>query len=139
VNRRLGILAARSRVGFVPLALVAAVCLLASGCSPGAEYPTIFPAVHDMPPPRADTPMDPDQVQQATEALITERNHLTTQTQGSGQSSGQGTGQAKNAANPPSTAAKPPAAKNQSAAAGAANAPAADGTQTAGAAGTETK
>jgi hypothetical protein len=62
--------------------LVAAAGLLVSGCSPGADYPSIFPAVHDMPPPRADTPLDPVQVQQATEDLITERNHLNGEAQG---------------------------------------------------------
>ena len=65
-----------------PLVLVAAAGLLVSGCSPGADYPSIFPAVHDMPPPRADTPLDPVQVQQATEDLITERNHLNGEAQG---------------------------------------------------------
>jgi hypothetical protein len=65
-----------------PFALVAAMGLLVSGCSPGADYPSIFPAVHDMPPPRADTPLDPLQVQQATEDLITQRNHLNGEAQG---------------------------------------------------------
>jgi hypothetical protein len=35
------------------LAAVAAVTM--SGCSPGADYPSLFPAIHDMPPPRAIT------------------------------------------------------------------------------------
>jgi hypothetical protein len=39
-----------------------------------------------MPPPRSDTPLDPAQVQQATEDLINARNHLSAETQGSGQS-----------------------------------------------------
>jgi hypothetical protein len=114
------------------MALIAAVCLLASGCSPGADYPTLFPAVHDMPPPRADTPMDPDQVQQATEDLITQRNHLTGQAQGSGQSTGQ--------VNTPAPKSKPSAAG----AANGANSATTGGTQGAAAdaaqaAGTETK
>ncbi len=62
--------------------IVIAAGLLVSACSPGADYPSIFPAVHDMPPPRADTPLDPVQVQQATEDLITERNHLNGEAQG---------------------------------------------------------
>ena len=63
-------------------ALIAVAAALAvSGCSPGADYPSLFPAVHDMPPPRSDTTMDPLQVQQATEDLITERNHLSAGTQ----------------------------------------------------------
>jgi hypothetical protein len=68
-----------------PLVLVAVTGLLVSGCSPGADYPSLFPAVHDMPPPRADTPLDAVQVQQATEALITERNHLNGEVQGAAQ------------------------------------------------------
>jgi hypothetical protein len=56
--------------------IAAATALAVSGCSPGADYPSLFPAVHDMPPPRNDTTMNPLQVQQATEDLISERNHL---------------------------------------------------------------
>jgi hypothetical protein len=57
-------------------AIAAVACLLVAACSPGAEYPSIFPAVHDMPPPRAEVPMDQLQVQKATEDLITQRDHL---------------------------------------------------------------
>jgi hypothetical protein len=91
-------------------AIVAAAALLLPGCSPGADYPSIFPAIHDMPPPRAATPLDADQVQQATEALISERNHLSAEAQGSGQ-----------AKTPPAspTAAKKPAAQTPGAAAAA--------------------
>ena len=149
MHRRRGFLTARKRCGFAPLALAApawalaaAACLLVSGCSPGVDYPSIFPAIHDMPPPRADTPMNSDQVQQATEDLVTERNHLNAQSQGGAQ--------ATNSTNPPGnaaakpSAAKPSAAKSQSATAGGANgattgttvAPAVAGAQTAG---TETK
>ena len=67
------------------LTIAAAAGLAMSSRSPGADYPSIFPAVHDMPPPRADTPLDADQVQQATETLITERNHLSAAAQGAGQ------------------------------------------------------
>ncbi len=70
------------------MAVVAPAAWALSGCSPGADYPSIFPAVHDMPPPRADTPMDPNQVQQATEDLITDRNRLSAEAQGGGQSAG---------------------------------------------------
>ena len=93
-------------------ALIAAATVLAvSGCSPGADYPSVFspardappfPAVHDMPPPRDDTTMNPLQVQQATEDLISERNHLSAGTQAP-QQAGQ-------AANPPVTAKAKPAA-----------------------------
>jgi hypothetical protein len=61
------------------LALGAAACLFLGGCSPGAEYPSIFPAVHDMPPPRAETPMNQTEVQKATEDLISQRDHLNAQ------------------------------------------------------------
>jgi hypothetical protein len=53
-----------------------------AACSPGADYPSLFPAVHDIPPPRADTTLDASQVQQATEDLITERDRLNTEAQG---------------------------------------------------------
>jgi hypothetical protein len=58
------------------VALAAAVCVLVAACSPGAEYPSLFPAVHDLPPPRTEAPMDQLQVQKATEDLITARDHL---------------------------------------------------------------
>ena len=61
---------------FVAIALTVAVCLALSACSPGVDYPSLFPAVHDMPPPRADTTLDAQQVQQATEDLISDRNRL---------------------------------------------------------------
>ena len=38
-----------------------------------------------MPAPRADTPLTPDQVKQATDALTSERDRLNTQTQANGQ------------------------------------------------------
>jgi hypothetical protein len=84
------------------LAAVAVLAALAlSACSPGADYPSIFPAVHDnIPPPPADTPMDANQLQQATEDLITDRDRLNAEAQGSGQA----------AANPPAAPKKPPAA-----------------------------
>ena len=69
----------------LPAALAAAACVALSACSPGADYPSIFPAIHDMPPPRAETPLDADQVQQATEDLIAERNRMNGGSQASGQ------------------------------------------------------
>ena len=96
--RRLQRVKTRARAGFAParpafvcaapfglspfglspfsLAVVMTTCLLVAGCSPGVDYPSIFPAVHDMPPPRSDATMDQIQVQKATEDLITERDHL---------------------------------------------------------------
>ena len=61
------------------LAIAAGAALPLSGCSDVS-----FPSLH-MPGPRADTPMTPDQVQQATDALVTERDHLNSQTQTNGQ------------------------------------------------------
>lgn len=65
-----------------PALLAAFACLILTACSPGADYPSLFPAVHDIPPPRADAPLDASQVQQATEDLITERDRLNTEAQG---------------------------------------------------------
>jgi hypothetical protein len=62
------------------LAIAAAAAFLLSGCSELG-----FPSVHDMPAPRADTTLTPDQVKQATDDLISERNHLSTEVQANGQ------------------------------------------------------
>jgi len=70
------------------LAMAAAVAVLLSGCSPEVG----IPAVHDMPPPRTEAPLSPDQVKQATDELANERDHLSTATQ-------------------PNTQANPPASK----------------------------
>lgn len=45
----------------------------------------MFPAVEQPPPPRADTPLDATQVQQATEDLLNDRNRLNGQAQANGQ------------------------------------------------------
>ena len=58
-------------------ALLATLGFLAAGCS--SEL--VFPAVHDMPPPRTDATLTPDQVKSATAALISERDHLSTEVQ----------------------------------------------------------
>ena len=92
--------------------MVVAAAMILCTCSPGADYPTPFPAVNNMPPPRSDTPLDANQVQQATEDLISARDRLSTEAQGS---------QNKSASKPPAktaakTSAKPApsaAAKNQ--------------------------
>jgi hypothetical protein len=44
-----------------------------------------FPAVHDMPAPRAETTLTPDQVKEATDSLISQREHLSTEAQGAAQ------------------------------------------------------
>ena len=59
------------------LALGASIAALVAGCSPGADYPAIL----DKPAPRAEQPMNPDQVKQATDALISDRNRLSTDAQ----------------------------------------------------------
>lgn len=132
----------RMLAGFwlAPLAITAAACLVLSGCSPGADYPSLFPAIHDMPPQRGDTPLDPIQVQQATEDLITARNHLSAETQGAGQAKppANAPNQTADKKNQPAVASQ--AAKSQAAATPPAPAAAAgekpgaiDGAQTAGA------
>jgi hypothetical protein len=104
------------RAGFVPaplaflraapLAFAASACFLVAACSPGADYPSIFPAVHDMPPPRTDTTMDQLQVQKATEDLITQRNHLNAEAPPSAEP-------AKTATNPAATDTTASASVNQ--------------------------
>ena len=85
----------RTRAGSVParlailraapagLALATMTCLLLAGCSPGAEYTTpatsLFPAIHDTPPPRSDQPMNSLELQKATEDLISDRDRLNAQ------------------------------------------------------------
>jgi hypothetical protein len=65
------------------LALATMTCLLLAGCSPGAEYTTpatsLFPAIHDTPPPRSDQPMNSLELQKATEDLISDRDRLNAQ------------------------------------------------------------
>jgi hypothetical protein len=55
--------------------------LLVAGCS---STDAIFPAVHDMPAARTETTLTPDQVKQATDDLVYERNHLDTEAQSQG-------------------------------------------------------
>jgi hypothetical protein len=62
---------ARFSLGTVVIA--AAVALLVSGCSEVG-----FPSVHDMPAPRTDTTLTPDQIKQATDDLVSERDRLNT-------------------------------------------------------------
>jgi hypothetical protein len=63
------------------LAIVAAAAMLLSGCSPEVG----LPAVHDMPPPRTEAPLSPDQIKQATDELTNERDHLSSAAQAKGQ------------------------------------------------------
>ena len=67
---------------FAKLALAAlavvGTALLAAGCS---STDTMFPAVHDMPAARTETTLTPDEVKQATDNLVSERNHLDSEAQ----------------------------------------------------------
>jgi len=54
-----------------------AIACFISGCSDLGNYP----AVHDMPAPRADTTLTPDQVKQETDSLVNERDHLSSEAQ----------------------------------------------------------
>ncbi len=106
-----------TRLVFGTLAIAAAVAFLVSGCSEVG-----FPAVHDMPVPRVDTTLTPDQVKQATDVLTSERDHLNTEAQCSAQP------------NPPANAAaSPPPAAAQNCPSPVAQSVAARTTQTAGA------
>jgi hypothetical protein len=62
------------------LAIGAAAIVLVSGCSSHGEYP----AVLDNPAPRNDPPLSAAQVKQATDALISARDHLSAEAQASG-------------------------------------------------------
>ena len=86
------------------LALAAVPCLVLGACSPGADYPSLFPSIHDIPPPRTDTPLDSNQVQQATEDLISARDRLSAEAQSS---------QRRNSARPSASSATTVAAKKQ--------------------------
>jgi hypothetical protein len=80
-------------------ALAASVAMLLSGCSEVS-----FPAVHDMPSPRMETTLSPDQVKQATDDLICERDHLTNGAQAGVQA---GSPAANTPGKPPSAPQKP--------------------------------
>jgi hypothetical protein len=60
-------------VGIVAIAIAVGFSL--SGCSGLGS-----PAVHDMPAPRADTPLTPDQVKLVTDDLVSERDKLQSST-----------------------------------------------------------
>jgi hypothetical protein len=55
--------------------VAAAALILVAGCS-SASAPNLFPAVLDSPAAREDKPLSPDQVKQATDNLIAERDRL---------------------------------------------------------------
>ena len=60
-------------------ALVVVGCaLLAAGCS---STDTMYPAIHDMPTARTETTLTPNEVKQATDNLVYEREHLNLEVQ----------------------------------------------------------
>jgi hypothetical protein len=83
------------------VATAAAVGVLLAACSPGADYPTIL----DKPAPRADQPLSPDQVQQATSSLQNDRTQLSNQAQAA-----QASAVASGMASPPATTGTTPSA-----------------------------
>ena len=68
-------------IGSALAAAIFIAALLLSGCAadPG------FPAVHDMPAARTETTLTPDEVKQATDSLISQRDHLSAEAQGAAQ------------------------------------------------------
>jgi hypothetical protein len=59
-------------------AAIAAAGLFLAACSPGD-----YPAALDKPTPRGDDPMTPEQLKQATDDLISDRDHLNAAAQSS--------------------------------------------------------
>jgi hypothetical protein len=57
---------------------VGGCALLAAACS---STDPLYPAVHDMPAARSETTLSPDQVKQATDNLVYEREHLNIEAQ----------------------------------------------------------
>jgi hypothetical protein len=60
--------------------IFAAAALLAA-CSQVADYQSSYPSLFAKPDPRAEQTMTPDQVQQATSALISDRSQLSAEAQ----------------------------------------------------------
>jgi hypothetical protein len=64
---------ARTRISVaVAAAAFAALLSACSSSSSSGAYPTLFAE----PPPRSDAPLTPDEVKQATDTLLTDREHL---------------------------------------------------------------
>jgi len=106
INRRIASLA------WAGVAVIAAAVLL-SGCASDSS----FPAVHDIPVARSESKLTPDQIKQATDELISERDRTE---QGTAATTGSTT-QRK----PAATQRKPTAAQRKPAAAQSAARPAA--------------
>lgn len=65
------------------MAFGCAGAVLVAGCS-SSTAPSLFPVVLDRPPPRDDTPLSPEQVKQATDSLVADRNRLCAQAAANG-------------------------------------------------------
>ncbi len=100
---------------------LAALALMGALALGGCAVEVGFPAVHDMPAPRADTTMTPDQVKEATDSLISQRDQLQTSAQSAQPAPAAQPVQAAQAPAPVTTA----SAKKKSAVAAAKPAPAA--------------
>jgi hypothetical protein len=74
----------KPRRQLLALAIAISAGATLSACSPGADY---YPAVLATPEARPDTTMNADQIKKATDDLISERDHLTSGTQSSGEAS----------------------------------------------------
>ena len=63
---------AGTRISVAVVAAAVAALLLSACSSSSGPYPTLFAE----PPPRGDAPLTPDEVKQATDTLLTDREHL---------------------------------------------------------------
>ena len=95
------------------LALAGFACVVLAACSPGADYPSLFPSVHDVPPPRTDTRLDSNQVQQATEDLLSARDRLSAEAQAAQSKKSKSSAAQSRANTPGRPSANATAAKNQ--------------------------
>ncbi len=75
--RNLGVLAVR----LVAAAEILAAAALLAACSQVADYQSSYPTLFAKPEPRAQQTMTPDQVQQATSALMSDRTQLSAEAQ----------------------------------------------------------
>lgn len=88
------------------LAVAAATALSLAGCSSPAT-PGLFPSVLDDPPPHEDAPLKPDEVKQAVDNLISERNQLCSETTDRSAANTPHCGDAAGSGQTPGAAAKP--------------------------------
>jgi hypothetical protein len=98
--------------GLAALAICLAAGLLASGCSSSSTSPAagLYPSVLVSPQARDTAPLSPDEVKQAMDSLISERNHLCAEAiaaSGSRSSSGSGTGNCASDSSTAGTGTKP--------------------------------